>query len=94
MRIIWGKRAETDLFLSIGFITKENPINAEKVLVEIIELSKSLSDSPYKYPKEPIYSDENVRVVPIYSYKMIYKIYPNKIRILRLFHVKQNPKKI
>jgi plasmid stabilization system protein ParE len=94
MRIIWSKIAERDLYIGIGYIAQDSREQALKVLSEVIALSKSLSQFPYKYPKEPLYNDESVRYTVIYSYKMVYKIYENKIRILRLFHTKQNPKKI
>jgi plasmid stabilization system protein ParE len=94
MRIIWSKKAETDLYLNIGYIAKNSPQNAVKILSDVIELSNSLAKFPYMHPEEPVYNSKNVRYAVIYSYKMIYKIHEDEIRILRLFHTKQNPNKI
>jgi len=93
MHIIWNKRAEKDLYLSISYIAKESPKNAGKVLKKIIALSKGLALYPLKYPKDPIYNNERVRFAIIYSFKLIYKIESDKIRIPRLFHTKQHPSK-
>lgn len=93
MHIIWTKRAEKDLYLSIGHIAKESPQNASKVLKKIIALSETLSDFPLKYPKEPTYDQEKIRFVSVYNFKLIYIIEPKQIRILRLFHTKQHPSK-
>jgi len=94
VHIIWSKRAETDLYLSIGHIAESSINNAKKILVDIIELSNSLGEFPYKYPREPYYHSESVRYAVIYSYKIVYKVCKDKIQILRLFHTKQNPRKI
>lgn len=94
MHLIWNKRAETDLWLHIGYIYEQSPQNAQKFLSEIETLVESLSNFPYKFPAEPIYNSENVRYAVIYSYKIIYHVDEDIIRILRIFHTKQNPKKV
>ncbi len=94
MRIIWSKRAETDLFLEIGHIAKDSPQNALKVLQEIQYFVNDFGAFPYKYVAEPYYNDKDVRRAVIYSFKIVYKVYPDKIRILRVFNANQKPNKI
>lgn len=48
MPIIWTKRAETDLWLLIGFIHKDSPKNAQKVFVEIQSVIVSFPESAYQ----------------------------------------------
>ncbi len=94
MRIIWSKRAETDLYNHIGYIAERSKQNAKRVLKKILELSETLINQPYKYQKEEVYNDESVRRAVIYSYKVVYKIYDDEIRILRVFSTHQHPSKI
>ncbi len=94
MRIIWSSRAETDLFNHIGYISKQSKQNAKRVLKKILELAETLSNNPYKYQKEEVYNDESVRRAVIYSYKIVYKVYDNEIKILRVFSTHQHPNKI
>ncbi len=94
MRIIWSNRAKDDLYLSIGYIAEQSLQNANNVLSKILTLCDSLTEYPYKYQKEELYNDANVRRVVIYSYKIVYKIYTDKIIILRVFNTKQQPSKI
>jgi len=94
MEIIWHTKAEKDLNKNISYISKRSPQNALIVLNAILNLSESLRDMPYKYPKEPIYNHENVRFVTKWSYKIIYRITADKIYILRLFNTNQHPDRI
>lgn len=94
MRIVWSRTAERDLFTIIGYINERSPQNAKKVLTKIKDFANTLNDFVYKYPKEPIYNKENVRYAVIYSYKVVYSIHTDKIKILRIFHTKQHPSKI
>ena len=61
MRIIWSKRAETDLFINIGYIAEKSPQNAKMILREIIDLSANLGNQPYRNEIEPIYNNEKIR---------------------------------
>ena len=94
MPIIWTKRAETDLWLLIGFINKDSPENAKKVFNKIQSVIISIREFPLKHPKEPFYDKESVRFTVIYNYKIVFQVQKDSIRILRIFHTKQNPKKI
>jgi len=94
MEIIWIAKASQDLNKHVAYISKQSPQNALIVLNAILNLSKSLGDMPYKYPKEPIYNQENIRFLSRWSFKIIYRIGENKIYILRVFSTYQNPKRI
>ncbi|MRJ07673.1 type II toxin-antitoxin system RelE/ParE family toxin [Ornithobacterium rhinotracheale] len=94
MLTIWTKTAEKDLFNLIGYIHKDSPQNAQMVLNKIEALVDSLGQMPFKYPKELIYNDDSVRYAVLYSFKIIYKVGSGEIKILRIFHTAQNPKKI
>ncbi|KIA88874.1 type II toxin-antitoxin system RelE/ParE family toxin [Kaistella jeonii] len=94
MKIVWEDRALSDLKNAISFIKLQSPKNAEMVLEKLIKLSESLSNMPYKFPKEPVYNRENIRFVTKWSFKIIYQVENEMIIILRIFSIHQNPDKI
>ncbi|PIE50366.1 MAG: hypothetical protein CSA38_04005 [Flavobacteriales bacterium] len=94
MRIIWSSKAETDLYNIIGYIHEYSPLNAKKVLKSILEFSETFANRPYKYQKEEFFNDESVRRAVTYSYRIVYKIYKEDIKILRVFNTRQQPNKI
>lgn len=83
-----------DLQNAISFIPLKSPKNAEMLLEELVKLSETLSNMPFKFPKEPYYNKGNIRFVTKWSFKMIYQIEEEKIIVLRIFSTHQNPKKI
>jgi len=64
----WHFKALEDLNRNIAHIAKESPQNAILVLEALTALADSLVDMPYKYPKEPVYNQENVRFVTKWSF--------------------------
>jgi toxin ParE1/3/4 len=91
MEIVWEDRAVFDLQNAISYIALHSPKNAEMVLDELVKLSETLSNMPYKFPKEPYYNKENIRFVSKWSFKIIYQIEKEMIIVLRIFSTHQNP---
>lgn len=94
MRVIWKKKASDELEAIYSYIKKDSPQNAFMVFNKIFDLANSLTDFPYKFPKEPIINIENVRFAVIWSFKIIYAIHDDNIYILKVFNTKQQPKKL
>ncbi len=96
LKLVWKEEAKLSLKDIYLFIKKDSPKAAKKVKKEIIALAKTLTEFPEKYSKEFYYisNDGNLRFVPIYSYKLIYKITPSEIIIAEVFHTSRNPKEI
>jgi toxin ParE1/3/4 len=94
MEVVWRKKASTELEAIYKFIKKESPQNAILVFNAIYDLAISLSDFPYKFPKEPTINLDKVRFAVIWSYKIIYSVESDCILILRVFNTNQNPKKL
>jgi len=65
MEVVWRKKASDELEAIYKFINKESPQNAVIVCNGIYELAISLSDFPYKFPKEPTINIEKVRFAVI-----------------------------
>ena len=88
--IVWEKRAKEDLQDIYDYIFLDSPQNAENVVSELVALSKSLINMPYKYPKEPYFNDEKIRFIPKWNYKLIYEIGQIDITILSFFNTSQS----
>lgn len=88
--IVWEKRAKEDLQDIYDYIFLDSPQNAENVVSELVALSKSLSNMPHKYPKEPYFNDEKIRFIPKWNYKLIYEIGQIDITILSVFNTSQS----
>ena len=60
----------------------------------ICDLIDSLENFPYKFPKEDLFNNDNIRYATIWSYKIVYAVENKTILILRVFNTKMNPKKL
>jgi toxin ParE1/3/4 len=88
--IVWESRAEQELQDIYDYIFLNSPQNAENVITELVSIAESISNMPFKHPKEPYFNDENIRFVPKWSYKIIYFIGDIDITILSVFNTSQN----
>lgn len=94
MSVEWLEKPVNDLQSIYDYIYTKSPHNAEMVVQTLTQLGDSLADMPFKYPKEPIFNQENIRFVVKWSYKIIYRIEKDTILVSRIFHTKQHPDKI
>ena len=93
--IAWDKMAYATFEQACDYIREESPVNAEKVRKEIIRIIHSLPDHPEKYPPDKFKKDNkgHHRAFEKYSYRIAYMVTPTEIIILRIRHVKQEPKR-
>jgi plasmid stabilization system protein ParE len=93
--VVWDKPAYTSLQKVYNYIKEDSPANAKKVKEGILKITRTLPDHPEKYPPDKFRMDNNgeYRAFEKYSYRVVYKITASQILVLRLRHVKQEPKK-
>lgn len=92
--LVWDKPAYRSLQQAYDYIKKDSLANAEKVREGILKSADSLADHPEKHPPDK-YKKSNkgsYRAFEKYSYRVAYKITAKKIIVLRIRHVKQEPK--
>jgi len=94
MKIIWRKKAYDSLEAIYNYIKLDSPQNAVMVFNKIYDLSQSLSVFPQKYPVDPSFNNPNIRFVVVWSYKITYIIETKSIVILKVFDMRQHPKKL
>jgi plasmid stabilization system protein ParE len=78
----------------LDYIGDESPWNAQLVSDAITEIIDSLPDHPERYPPDKFKKNNpgNYRAFEKYSYRVAYKHTEEEILILRIRHVKQEPK--
>ncbi len=82
----WSEPAKQDLKLIHDYIANNSKFYAKKVSLEIVEKSKKLDIFPEIGRIVPEIGNPKIRELLIYSYRLIYEIFPNKIAILALIH--------
>lgn len=90
----WTNPAKQDLKLIHDYIARDSKYYAKKVSFEIVEKAEKLNIFPEIGRIVPEICDPKIRELIIYSYRLIYEIFPNKIAILALIHGKRDFSKI
>ncbi len=93
-KVVWDELARAALKLVYNHIRQDSAKQAEKVKEEIIAATRKLPDHPEMYPPDKYRKDKDVRFRAFekYSYRVSYFVAEDTIRVLRLRHVKQEPK--
>ena len=86
----WSKPAKLDLKQIHDYIARDSIFYAQKVSSEIVEKSEKLNSFPEVGRIVPEIEDPNIRELLIYSYRLIYEVFPSKVEILALVHSKRN----
>ncbi|WP_373495347.1 type II toxin-antitoxin system RelE/ParE family toxin [Aquiflexum sp.] len=94
MKIIWDTEAKISFRKLLIHIKKDSLQAAEKVKFEILGIIKNIPDHPEIFPSDKfkIDNDGSIRAFEKYSFRIVYQITLHHIRILRVRHVKQEPK--
>ena len=85
----WTDPAKQDLKSIHDYIATDSKLYAKKVSFEIVEKTEKLNLFPEIGRIVPEIGDPKIRELIIYSYRIIYEIYPDKIAILALVQVKE-----
>ena len=64
------------------------------VINGIIATAKEIKNIPAKHAREPYINQDNVRFAVKWSFKIVFEIRDNTVRILSIFHTAQSPEKI
>ena len=90
----WTGPAKQDLKSVYDYISRDSKFYAQKVSFEIVDKSEKLNIFPEIGRIVPEIGDPKIRELLIYSYRLIYEIFPDKIAILALIHGKRDFSKI
>ena len=92
--IAWDKAALTSLQKAFEYIKQDSPQNALKVRDSILKIVRSLPNHPLKFPPDKFKNNNtgSYRAFEKYSLRVAYRVSSKEIKILRIRHVKQEPK--
>ncbi len=89
--VIWTEPARDNLRSIYDYIADDSKYYAEEVITSIIEKTEPLDTFPEIGRVVPELMNENIRELFIYSYRIIYEIYPdNNIAVLAIVHAKRD----
>jgi toxin ParE1/3/4 len=97
VKVIWTKRAFSQFERIVKFIREDQGLSYARIVHErILESISFLEHHPQLGPAEPAlkHKKSEYRFLVVWSYKVIYKVEPDRIIIARLFHTSRNPTRL
>jgi len=93
--LVWDKPGYASLQQAYDYIRKDSVSNADKVRKQILAMADNLPDHPQKHPPDKFKRNNkgNYRAFEKHAYRIAYRITEKEIIILRVRHVKLEPKK-
>jgi toxin ParE1/3/4 len=87
--VIWSIPAKEDLKRIHDYISEDSKFYARQVIDNAVAKADSLLDFPKMGRQVPEISDPDIREIPIYSYRLIYKCQNEDIEVLTIVHSRQ-----
>jgi toxin ParE1/3/4 len=84
--IAWREEAHEDIAAIWEYIARDSPASADKVVAAIEQAVDGLVDFPYRFRMIPEFEDPERRETFVYKYRVMYRVEPTCIRILRVVH--------
>jgi plasmid stabilization system protein ParE len=84
--VIWKPEARADLREIEAYIAVRSPSWARRVVQSIRGAAESCRDFPYSHRMIPEFEDPQRRETFVYEYRIMYRVEPRCIRILRVVH--------
>lgn len=86
MRVVWTAEASAHLAGIHDFIQRDSPFYATQTVDKLTRRVEQLADHPRSGRLVPKYDDENLRELIMHPYRLIYRIRPDRIDIIAVFH--------
>ncbi|MEI6815993.1 MAG: type II toxin-antitoxin system RelE/ParE family toxin [Bacteroidota bacterium] len=92
-QIKWTKLALKDLDSIDDYISQDSTYYAQKIIENILDSVKILLAHPLSGRIVPEFEKKEIRELIIGNYRIVYKIYPKKISIVRVHHAARDMSK-
>jgi plasmid stabilization system protein ParE len=84
--IVWTLRATADLESIVEYIFRDSEFYATAVARELVTAARSLATLAERGRMVPEYEDSTVREIIVRRYRLIYRVKPERIEVLRIIH--------
>ena len=89
MKVVWTDEARAHLAGIHDFIKRDAPFYATQTIDKLTRRVEQLIDHPRSGRIVPNYDDENLRELIAHPYRLVYRIKPDRIDIIAVFHSAQ-----
>jgi plasmid stabilization system protein ParE len=86
IEVKWSPEATEDIESLAEYIARDSAFYARAVVSEILSVSRSLGMFPLTGRVVPEIGDERLRERFIYSYRLLYRVEPDRILIVAVIH--------
>ena len=84
--VVWSNESLDDIESIAEFISRDSIHHAQRVVGEIINIVETIQTQPEMGRVVPELNQTNIRETFIYSYRIIYEVDNNKLKILAVIH--------
>ncbi len=84
--VVWSLEALDDIDAIAGYISRDSPYYAQRVVDALFELGEAIAESPKIGRVVPELNNENIRERFLYSYRVLYELGEERIDILAVIH--------
>ena len=91
MRVVVAHEARDDLAAAVGYIAKDNPAAAVRLLNRVREVIDLLAEGGLDGPLTTLRPGIEVRSWPVPPFRIFYRREPNALRVLRIYHQPRRP---
>ena len=84
--IVWTLRATADLESIVEYISRDSEFYATAVARELIAAARSLTTFAERGRMVPEYDDPTVRQLIVRRYRLVYRVKPDRVEVLRIIH--------
>lgn len=89
LEVAWSPEATEDLESIAEYIARDSHYYAQAVVSEILSTSRDIGDFPLIGRLVPEIGDERIRERFIYSYRLVYRVDPDRILVVAVIHGKR-----
>ena len=88
-QVIWSPSARKDLHAIHELIASDSRVYAKRFVEKLFERIQFLSEHPMIGHVVKEFSNKEIREISFSNYRIIHRVRPDQIQILRIFHSKR-----
>ncbi|MHB8472563.1 MAG: type II toxin-antitoxin system RelE/ParE family toxin [Gammaproteobacteria bacterium] len=86
MNVVWTDEAKAHLDSIHQYISRDVPLYATQMVDKLTRRVDQLIDHPRSGRIVPKYDDESLRELIVHPYRLVYRLKPDRIDIIAVFH--------